>query len=109
MPDDLQLKHERFSGEKVFEILGILHSEFRHGNPDDFEPDLIFKTGEHHIGIEVTSAYPEDDPRFGDQGHLKINAPPALRLMMPNSNHALPIHHPSEFRPYLVRRSASVK
>ena len=44
MPDDLQLKHERFSGEKVFEILGILHSDFRHGNPDDFEPDLIFKT-----------------------------------------------------------------
>ena len=74
MPDDLQLKHECFCGNKVLQILGILHSDFRHGNPYDFEPDLIFKTGEHHIGIEVTSAYPEDDPRFGDQGHLKINA-----------------------------------
>jgi len=62
MPDDLQLEHERFCGEKVLEILGILHSHFRHGNPGDFEPDLIFKTRDHHIGIEVTSAYPEDDP-----------------------------------------------
>jgi hypothetical protein len=61
MPDDLQLQHERFCGEKALEILGIVHSDFRYGNPDDFEPDLIFTTGEHHIGIEVTSAYPEDD------------------------------------------------
>jgi hypothetical protein len=50
MPDDLQLKQEGFCGKKVLEILGILHLDFRHGNPDDFEPDLIFKTGEHHIG-----------------------------------------------------------
>jgi hypothetical protein len=60
--DDLQLKHERFCGEKVLEILGISHASFRHGNPDDSEPDLIFKIGDQQIGIEVTSAYPEDDP-----------------------------------------------
>src|SRR6266404_4561261 len=62
MPDDLQLKHECFCGNKVLQILGILHSDFRHGNPEDFEPDLIFKTDEDHIGIEITSAYPEDVP-----------------------------------------------
>jgi hypothetical protein len=62
MPDNLQLKHERFCGEKVLEILGISHSEFRHGNPDDSEPDLIFQIGEHQLGIEATSAFPEDDP-----------------------------------------------
>jgi hypothetical protein len=53
--------HNLFCAEKLLEILGILYSDFRHGNPNDSEPDLIFKTGEHHIGIEVESAYPEDD------------------------------------------------
>jgi|SRR6266403_1945 hypothetical protein len=62
MPDNLQLKHERFCGEKVLEILRISRLDFRHGNPGDSEPDLIFQIGEDQLGIEVTSAFPEDDP-----------------------------------------------
>jgi hypothetical protein len=62
MPDELQFKHERFCGVKLLEILGVFHSHFRHGRPDEREPDLVFKLRDHDLGIEVTSAFPEDDP-----------------------------------------------
>jgi hypothetical protein len=62
MPDEKQLEHERFCGARLLEILKIRYSDLRHGNQHQ-EPDLIFTLPDDiQLGLEVTSAYPEDNP-----------------------------------------------
>jgi hypothetical protein len=66
MPDQKQLDHEKFTGEKIVSLVGeALHFD-RFGDSQQMEPDLIFSDA-CKVGIEVTTAYyhgDSDDPNF---------------------------------------------
>jgi hypothetical protein len=56
MPDQNQIKHEKYTAEKIVELCGEDAHFDRFGDPNQNEPDIIF-TGSHILGIEVTTAY----------------------------------------------------
>jgi hypothetical protein len=80
MPDQKQLDHEKFTGEKIVSlVVEALHFD-RWADPQQMEPDLIFSDG-LTVGIEVTTAYYQgdtDDPNFHAREEWQIARNPTF-------------------------------
>ncbi len=59
--EEIKREHERAVADKLLKALEIDASFDKHGDPDKREPDLIYKIGGKTIGIEVTTAYYQQD------------------------------------------------
>lgn len=59
--DSIKAGHERAVTDQLFATLEVEATFVRHGNPNEREPDVIYrKPSEQTIGIEVVTAYYED-------------------------------------------------
>src|SRR5437870_1031974 len=59
--EEIKREHERAVADQLLKALEIDASFDKHGDPDKREPDLIYKIGGKTIGIEVTTAYYQQD------------------------------------------------
>ncbi len=57
---ELKAQYERWAADALVHALDLNFTFERHGN-DLNEPDIIYKTDSHSLGIEVTTAYYSDD------------------------------------------------
>lgn len=80
--NDLKEQHEKAVGDSLLMALGVPHQFIGCGDPQKQEPDLLYRMGDRCLGVEVTTAYYDNNHSRAEWGAARENLEPDTKDRM---------------------------